>query len=162
MIDVVPIEEKHVGGFHDALDSVCRERRYLARLQAPPVEAARAFVLRNIAAGVPQFVALDGEKVVGWCDICPSDKDTNRHCGTLGMGVIAGYRHQGIGTRLLERTIARAREIGLERVELEVYESNTAAAALYKKVGFQVEGRKIRSYKIDGRYDNNVIMALFL
>ena len=162
MIGIVLIRAEHVSSFHSALDAVCRERRYLARLEAPPIEATRAFVLHNIEKGVPQFVALDGEAVVGWCDICPSNKEAFRHCGTLGMGVLAFFRRQGIGRRLLVATLGRAREVGLERVELEVYESNGAAVALYRKLGFQLEGRKVRSCKIDGRYDNDLLMALFL
>ncbi len=162
MTDVVPIAEEHIPGFHRALDTVCKERRFLARFEAPPLDSTRAFVRPNIANGGPQFVALDGEPVVGWCDICPSDKPAFRHCGTMGMGVLSEYRHRGLGTRLLAAAIARAREIGLERVELEVYERNEPAVALYRKLGFQVEGRKIRSCKIDGIYDNDLLMALFL
>jgi ribosomal protein S18 acetylase RimI-like enzyme len=134
VIRVVPIEERHIAGFHQAL-------------------------VRN---GVPQIVALDGEVVVGWCDICPSGKPAFSHCGTLGMGVLPAYRHQGLGTRLLAAAMARARESGLERVELEVYESNAPAIALYRKLGFQQEGRKVRSCRIDGVYENDLLMALFL
>jgi ribosomal protein S18 acetylase RimI-like enzyme len=162
VVDVVPMEEKHIPGFHRALDVVCRERKYLARLEAPPLASTRAFVQHNIANGFAHFVAVDGETVVGWCDICPSDKPVFAHCGTLGMGILPGYRHQGLGTRLIAAAIARAREMGLERVELQVYERNEPAVALYRKVGFQVEGRKIRSSRIDGVYDNDLLMALFL
>jgi len=162
MVEIVPIEEKHVEGFHAALDAVCRERGYLARFEAPPLESTREFVRRNISRGFPQLVAVDGERVVGWCDITPSDKPIFAHCGSMGMGILPAYRHQGIGKRLLAAAIERAREIGLERVELEVFERNAPAVALYRKMGFQLEGRKIRSSKIDGVYDNDLIMALFL
>jgi ribosomal protein S18 acetylase RimI-like enzyme/SAM-dependent methyltransferase len=161
-IEIVPILEAHIPGFHRALYAVCRERKYLARFEAPPLESTRAFVLHNIGQGVPQVVALDGETVVGWCDISPSAKDVFRHCGTLGMGILAPYRHRGTGTRLLAAALTRAREAGIERVELEVYESNAAAIALYRKMGFREEGRKIRSCRIDGRYDNDILMVLFL
>lgn len=48
------------------------------------------------------------------------------------------------------------------RVELEVFASNTAAIALYEKLGFVVEGRKSRARKVDGAYDDDLIMARFL
>ena len=85
-IRVVPIAEQHIEGFHQCLDSVARERRYLGFLEAPPLESTRQFVQSNIASGVPQFVALDGERVVGWCDISPSRRQGFAHCGELGMG----------------------------------------------------------------------------
>lgn len=159
MVSIVTIEQRHIEGFHAALDSVCRERRYLARYEAPPLEAARGFVLGNIRNGTPQFLAVEEGRVVGWCDISLSSQPVFGHCGTLGMGVIAGCRGRGIGTQLLKAALARAKEIGLERVELEVFESNAAAVALYRKMGFVIEGRKIRSAKIDGRYENDLIMA---
>ena len=65
MVDVVPIQENHIEGFHSALDSVCKDRKYLARYEAPPLDSTRKFVKRNIRNGEPQFVALDGGKVVG-------------------------------------------------------------------------------------------------
>ena len=37
-IDIVPIREDLIGSFHAALDVVCRERVYLAFLEAPPIE----------------------------------------------------------------------------------------------------------------------------
>ena len=52
-VDIVPIEEGHIEGFHRTLDFVARERRYLAFLEAPPLESTRAFVLGNINAAVP-------------------------------------------------------------------------------------------------------------
>jgi ribosomal protein S18 acetylase RimI-like enzyme len=161
-IRVLPMSLEHVEGFHLALDEVCRERKYLARVQAPSIQTTRAWVLDNIKKGVPQFVGLDGRKVVGWCDISPSDKEAFCHTGVMGMGVLMPYRHQGVGRRLLAAALARAREMGLERVELEVFESNDAAIALYLSLGFQREGRKVRACKIDGRYDNSLVMALLL
>jgi RimJ/RimL family protein N-acetyltransferase len=161
-IQIVPITEEHIEGFHACLDAVCRERRYLGLLQAPSLASVRDFVQSNIEHGVPQFVALDDGIVVGWCDISPNRREGFGHCGELGMGVRRDHRRRGIGERLTIRTIARAREIGLERVELQVYASNRPAIALYEKLGFVVEGIKKRGRKIDGAYDDVVCMALFL
>jgi RimJ/RimL family protein N-acetyltransferase len=161
-IKTVPIAKEHIEGFHHCLDSVARERRYLAFVQAPPLESAREFVLWNIANNVPQFVALSGNDVVGWCDISPMRHEGLTHCGTLGMGVRADFRRLGIGTRLLEQTIGEAREMGLERIELEVFASNTPAIKLYEKAGFVVEGVKKKGRKLDGEYDDLVGMALFI
>lgn len=163
VVRVLPISTEHVVGFHAALDSVAREKKYLAWFQAPPVGSTREFVKQNIENDIPQFVALDGEKVVGWCDISLNvSRPVFSHVGTLGMGIISEYRGRGIGKELLLTALRKAKDIGLERIELEVYASNKAARALYEKLGFQVEGRKIKSAKIEGRYEDDFIMALFL
>ena len=53
-------------------------------------------------------------------------------------------------------------QLGIERVELTVYATNNQAIALYEKLGFKREGVKRKSVKIDSRYDDQIIMALFL
>lgn len=55
---ISPINHEHVDGFHGCLDIVSKERRYLAFVEAPPIDQARQFVEGNISAGVPQYVAL--------------------------------------------------------------------------------------------------------
>jgi ribosomal protein S18 acetylase RimI-like enzyme len=160
-IKIVPVAEEYIEGFHRCLDSVARERRHLAFTQAPPFESTRRFVLSNIAQNVPQLVALRGDEVVGWCDVSPMTREGFTHCGTLGMGVRKDFRRLGIGRRLLEQTIDEAGAIGLERVELEVFASNTPAIRLYDQAGFVVEGVKKRGRKLDGEHDDLVQMALF-
>ena len=161
-IKIIPIEEKHIESFHASLDSVCRERLYLATLQGPPLASVREFVSNNITNGVPQFVAVDSNhRVVGWCDISPSKNEGFKHCGHLGMGVSKEFRGKGVGEKLLLATLARAKQIGLERVELEVFASNVSAIELYKKSGFSVEGVKPKCRKIDGKYDDVVLMGVF-
>jgi ribosomal protein S18 acetylase RimI-like enzyme len=99
-------------------------------------------------------------EVVGWCDIVYDSREGFRHCGRLGMGLLPHVRGQGLGVRLATETIAAVRERGLERIELEVFASNERAIALYRKLGFGVEGVKRRGRKLDGQYDDNVLMAL--
>jgi ribosomal protein S18 acetylase RimI-like enzyme len=78
------------------------------------------------------------------------------------MGVIAEYRNRGVGAGLMRHALRHAKEMGLERIELSVYESNTIALRLYRRFGFEVEGKKVRAVKIDNRYENLIIMALFM
>ena len=153
---------EHVDGFWRAVDSVARERKYLIFTEGPEIAKTRQFVADIIEKKWTQFLALnDEEEVVGWCDVVRFDNDGFAHCGRLGMGVITGYRGMGIGHRLLEVTIDAAFAKGIERIELEVYGSNHAAFALYKKFGFEVEGRKVKARFIDGAYDDSILMVLF-
>ena len=161
-VEIVPISERYIEGYNRCLDAVARERRYIGFVEGPSLESSREFVLSNIHEGVPQFVAVKGDEVVGWCDISPGKREGFTHCGTLGMGLIRGYRRRGIGTRLMERTMEAAKARGVERVELEVYASNAPAVSLYEKRGFVHEGVKRRARKLDGIYDDILIMAFFI
>lgn len=161
-IDIVPIAEQHLAGFHAVLDEVARQRKYLALLEAPSLDTTREFVRRNMQQRAPHLVALDDEKVVGWCDIVPDIRDTCRHCGRLAMGVLPDYRGRGIGQRLLAAALAAAEERGLERIELHVLESNEIAINLYKRFGFEQDGLLRNARKLDGRYENKITMSLLL
>jgi len=159
-IDIIPIREDLIDSFHAALDVVCRERVYLAFLEAPPLASTRAFVRDNIAKGQPQLVAMEGDRVVGWCDVTPMPRPALRHCGVLGMALLPAWRGRGLGERLIRQTLEAARTFGFSRVELTVRGDNTRAQALYHKIGFEVEGRKRRAVLVDAAYDDLVVMAL--
>jgi len=158
-IQIKPMSVEVVEGFHACLDAVSRERKYLGLTEAPPLERTRVWLRKGIEQGEVRLIALDGTKVVGWSDIGVSDREGFTHAGRLGMGVLKEYRGQGIGSRLLEETLSVARDHGLERVELDVYASNNPAIRLYEKFEFQVEGRKRRARKLDGDYDDIIVMA---
>ncbi|MGJ4947368.1 GNAT family N-acetyltransferase [Bradyrhizobium sp. HKCCYLS20291] len=155
-----PITEADIGGFHAAVDSVARERRFLSFVEAPPLDQIRAFVLQNVDGGLPQSVVLVDGQVVGWCDILPDTRRTvYAHCGTLGMGLLPPYRGRGIGRALLQRTMDAALAFGLTRIVLTVREENLNAIALYESIGFETEGRHRNAVRIDGRYENVISMA---
>ena len=159
-LNIVPLRDEHVAGFREAVDSVAREQRYLAMLEAPPLDDCRAYVLDMRRRGFPQYAALCDERLVGWCDIAPVERPVHAHCGTLGIGVVEGYRGRGLGSRLLEVTLGRARRIGLTRIELGVREHNTPAIALYEKFGFVREGVKRNAVRVGAEYENVIAMAL--
>jgi RimJ/RimL family protein N-acetyltransferase len=132
----------------------------LAAVEAFTEGETQLFVQLNQAAGVPQFVALCGPKVVGWCDIVRLYPYPGyEHNGRLGMGVLAPWRGQGLGRGLLDQALSAALAAGFRRVELEVYASNAAALALYQRCGFVVEGVKRGMRVLDGRVDDVVLMA---
>ena len=159
-IRIVPIAEEHIDSFHRALDAVCRERKYLAFLEAPPLEKTQRFVRENIHEGHPQFVALVDGRVVGWCNISSLGRPVYAHGGVLGMGIVAEHRGRGIGEALMRAALDQARANGLTRVELTVREDNERAIALYRRLGFVDEGVKRNAIRVDGVYTNLLCMAL--
>jgi ribosomal protein S18 acetylase RimI-like enzyme len=154
---IVPLGRQHLAGFHLAVDRVAREGRYLAMLEAPPFARTRRVVLDSLKDGGVHLVALIEQEVVGWCDLRLKSAATLRHSAILGMGVVAEHRHRGLGRRLLVEALARGRS--LRRIELIVRTDNTAAIALYRSCGFEVEGT-CRSYlRHEGREYDALLMA---
>lgn len=160
-IRVIATSEEYADGFNAAVDIVARERKYIGVVEGPSIESTRKFVQDIIdGAGVQMLAVTPTDQVVGWCDIIRNSHEGFRHVGRLGMGVLPAYRGQGLGKQLAIQTIWAARQVGIERIELEVFASNSAAIALYRTLGFVTEGTKRRARKLDGQYDDNVCMAL--
>lgn len=156
---IAPMAETHIESFHRALDTVARERRYLAFLEAPPLAVTRDFVRGMMEKRNPQFVAVVKDEVVGWCDVSRHERPVFAHRGALGMGIVPDYRGRGLGRQLIETTLAEARRQGIVRVELTAYADNARAIALYLKVGFVQEGVERDAACIDGSYCDMVMMA---
>ncbi|MCB8873844.1 ribosomal protein S18-alanine N-acetyltransferase [Acidisoma silvae] len=64
----------------------------------------------------------------------------------LTIGVLPNLRRRGLGQGLLQKGIAKAREIGAASIFLEVDQGNRAAQALYAAAGFTEVGRRKRYY----------------
>lgn len=61
--------------------------------------------------------------------------------GEIGMMVAADWRGRGVGTALVAAAIEWARDYGLHKLALSVFPHNHAAIALYRRFGFEEEGR---------------------
>ena len=79
---------------------------------------------------------------------------STRSCRHGSAWAYSRYRSRGLGGRLLSRA--------LERVELSVLHDNALALALYERLGFAIEGRRLRDWKHGGIYRDSVLMALDL
>lgn len=160
---IAPMRMQFIESYHQCLGQVCREGLYLSTSCSPHLEQSRTFVNRLLADGMPMTVALiPGLQVIGWCDIYRLPFHGQTHVGRLGMGIRADFREQGIGTLLIERILRKALLAGLERIELDVFSSNTRAMNLYDKFGFEIEGTRRRARKINGDYEDVIIMAKFI
>lgn len=144
------------------LKAVAAERRYLATVDGFSLEETRAFLKFIVDDDLPQVAAFTDGVVVGFCDILPNPNVGFTHVARLGMGVRSEWRRQGIGRRLLEACLLLAKSAGVEKVELEVFSDNVGTLGLYESFGFQREGERLRGRRLDGRYQDLVLMALWI
>ena len=81
----------------------------------------------------------------------------------LTLAVSPGERRRGIGRRLMEHAMCRARESGAERLVLEVQDGNRSAISLYETLGMRPFDRRQNYYKSgDGSHVDAILMQLFL
>jgi len=106
------------------------------------------------------LIAQYQEKIVGWLVFQSPNRKRLAHTGSFGMMILKEYRGLGIGKRLLEKLLKWA-ELNpyIEKISLGVFSTNESAIALYKKMGFVEEGRKINEIKLnDKQYIDDVLM----
>jgi ribosomal protein S18 acetylase RimI-like enzyme len=116
------------------------------------VDSGRVFplVCEDAAIGEP----------VGILDLFKSPADVMQHSMGLGMYVRPEYQGLGVGTMLMEGVKLLSKRLHLSRVWLGVFEGNTPAERLYRKVGF-VECGKLPGWLQEG-YVNETMMVLNL
>lgn len=108
------------------------------------------------------LLAFDGGEIVGNASIHGSSQPRFSHRYELAITVRKSHWGRGIGTALMERLIAFAREIGAEVISLEVRSDNDRAIALYKKFGFEIFGTYRKFFKFEDNYYDADYMNLYL
>jgi RimJ/RimL family protein N-acetyltransferase len=162
MVEVIYARKELIPSYYECLKSVAAERTFIEQIEPFPLDQITRFQGGLIAKEGPVYYAVEDGRVVGWADIFPNENPRLKHRASLGMGILKEYRGKGLGTQLLSAVLKKAKEFGLEKVELTVYKSNSSAVALYEKAGFEHEGI-IRAYrKLDGIIYDAHIMGLFL
>ena len=83
-----------------------------------------------------------------------------RHVMALGMSVAVPWQGRGVGSALMQALLDYADNwLGVLRIELGVYADNLRAQALYRKFGFELEGRQ-RAYALrEGQFVDSLAMA---
>ena len=160
-LHIRPARESDAGSANDAVNAIAAEKWYPATVDGFSEEQTRAFLKRVVDGNLPQVLAVVQDQVVGFCDVIPHTAKGFTHVGRLGMGVRSQWRSQGIGHRLLEACLTLARSAGIEKVELEVFADNVVAVHLYESFGFVHEGLKVRGRKLENRYQDLKLMALW-
>lgn len=72
------------------------------------------------------------------------------------------YRGKGIGKALFEKTLEFARKQGYEKIVIYVRVSNTGAQTFYSRFGFEPKGVLKKQVKINGTYEDEIFMEMFL
>ncbi len=121
------------------------ERRYLRAIRSSPHAAV--------------FVADTPAGIIGRLSVGRDPHPASSHVADLGIMVAQGFRRRGAGRALMLAAEEWARSVGVRKLELHVFPYNTAAIALYERLGYRREGLRRRHYLRAGEYIDAVLMA---
>jgi RimJ/RimL family protein N-acetyltransferase len=105
-------------------------------------------------------IALDGDRMIGYCNLHTNELPWIRHVAELRMSVSSAYRGGGLGTALANEvfTIAQARR--LEKIWARMASSQEAAQTVLRSLGFHTEALLADFVKNEnGRTEDLVIMS---
>ena len=106
------------------------------------------------------LVAYIGSRPIGFAYLEGGKRERTYHTTTLGIGVLEGFAHQGLGSKMMEAILDFARTSeNIAKIDLQVRKDNTRAIRLYKKFGFEVEGVHKRALFIQGEFFDYINMG---
>jgi RimJ/RimL family protein N-acetyltransferase len=108
------------------------------------------------------FVVEDNGELVGHLGAIGGANKRDKHRAYIIVGILKDYTRRGIGTKLFQELEKWAYENQIHRLELSVMTHNKAGIALYKKMGFEIEGTKKHSLCVHGQYVDEYYMAKLL
>ena len=108
------------------------------------------------------IVAARHGELAGYVELAGGKFRRNRSTTHVIIGVLAEASGQGVGTRLLVEAKRWAADHALHRIELNVMAHNHRAIALYERMGFVHEGRRVDCLLIDGTFLDELYMAMIL
>lgn len=157
-ITIERFTEAHLAGVAALFDdpAVCRQ---VLQMPYQAVEAWRKRLAVDNERAL-QLVAVCGGEVIGHIGLEQHARVRRSHAGGLGMAVASAWQGKGVGAQLLGAALEVADNwMDLRRVELTVYADNEAAQRLYRRFGFQVEGRLVDYGLRDGTFVDALAMA---
>ncbi len=98
--------------------------------------------------------------VTGFVSVIGGVLGRMRHAAKLEIMVGGEHRGKGTGRALMEAAVAWAEANPVvEKLGLSVFATNERAIGLYSAMGFEIEGRREREYRLeDGTYRDDVLM----
>lgn len=118
-----------------------------ARLRA--LEPDQGVVVLAVAAGAP----------IGWAEAYRLGSRRLAHVAKLTIAVAEAWRGRGVGTALMHELEAWARRAGVRKLQLHVRAGNQGAIALYRRLGYAVEGVLAAQVAADGGFEDEWVMA---
>jgi len=105
------------------------------------------------------FLAEEKGELIGYLITIGGTTNRRKHTAYIVIGVLDQYKGKGIGTALFKQLDEWAIVHDILRLELTVVTQNEAGVSLYKKMGFEVEGMKRKSFLVKEQILDEFYMA---
>lgn len=132
MIRIVPLDESHIDGLH-LIETMSFAEPWSKNAFLGEIDNSYAYYI----------VAQKDDKVVGYAGMWTMFDEGH----ITNIAVDQSQRRMGVGKKLIEALIEKAKELRLMGLTLEVRKSNIAAQNLYSLFGFYSVGERKDYYR---------------
>jgi len=155
--------QEDIDGIVELIETVAADDRYVVAARLAATVARDDVLLRyNEDEDRVFFVATVDEDIVGWLHVGGVKAPKMGHTATLTLGVADGYRGYGLGSALMDRGLAWARDQGYRKVYQNIPATNDRAIAFLEAAGWSVESTREGHYRIDDGLVDEVQLAIWL
>ncbi|MBN2614802.1 MAG: N-acetyltransferase [Bacteroidales bacterium] len=106
-----------------------------------------------------RFVCVEHEKVLGWAALSPvSSRHAYRGVAEISIYIDPLFFRKGIGSQLMERTIASSEENGIWSLYSSIFPENKATLRLHEKFGFRIIGTREKIAQLDGKWRDTLLL----
>ncbi|HEY0740960.1 MAG TPA: GNAT family protein [Chryseosolibacter sp.] len=119
---------------------------------------------KSMLADKNLYVSESAEKVIATYRLIQKAHRQSHILYLGGFTIDKSYKGRGLGFQILEHIKKEAQSRQMKRVELTVDTENVIAINLYRKIGFEIEGKLKNNYRLatTGKYYDEYLMALLL
>lgn len=164
-MDVIIAEKKHGASLKEVMVSAENSGFMLFGPGERKLSTAGVEMFAEHVAKQPDselLLAVIDDSVAGYLMVRGDSSERTKHRAYIAMGVHEAYRGEGVGRTLLTEVEKWAQEKGISRLELTVLAGNSIAIHLYEKLGYEREGIKRQSLKINDAYEDEFFMSKIL
>ena len=142
---------------------ICAERKFTA-INKPFTPQQEREYISSLSEREGIFIAELEEQIIAFqsLDLWAKFTDSFDHVGQIGTFILPKWRRNTIGRQLASHTFQFARLNGYKKLVIYVRAQNGGAINFYKSLGFVQKGVLTDQVIIDGRYEDEIFMELFL
>jgi phosphinothricin acetyltransferase len=156
------IQKADLEAVNEIYNQAVRSKYQTAETEETSLDSRLGWYEEHRSNPYPVFVAIERDEVVGWISLSEYRKGRKalRFTAEVSFYLRQDRQGRGIGSRLLEFVIDRAREIGFKTLIAILLEPNTPSIRLLEKFNFRKWGDMPNVAEFDGTECNHQFYGL--
>ena len=139
VVSMTPLQSGDSGALLAFYRNLPEEDRLLLSDDVTSTDWAAGFLYKVETREIISIVAKAGGKIVGEASLHRTMHGWTRHVGEIRVAVAAFFRRRGLAVALAAALVDIATDLGIEKIIVQVVDTQTAARRTFERLGFHRE-----------------------